>query len=164
MTKDEFVFSIGHFGRGDPVKVVRALRKLKKNGRLTPEAVLKAARNPKSPLHLCFEWDDTIAAEKYRQHQARNLVNHVRVQVLNEETGELSKPQRVFVHDVDDEGPHYREIVDVEEAVTTDRIMAQAISDLVDWVNRYEDLADQLPGVFYEVHKVIRAEKKSRVA
>lgn len=145
-------------------KVVRALRKLKKNGRLTPEDVVKAAKNPKSPLHPCFEWDDEEAAHQYRLHQARNLVNHVRVRFVDEEGDEIEPPRRVFVRDIDDEGSHYREIVDVQEAETVDRIMAKAISDLADWVDRYQDLADQLPGVFSEVYKAIRAEKKRRAA
>jgi len=161
MTQEEYMFSTGFFGKGDPNKVVRALLKLKKNGRLTPERVVRAARNPKSPLHACFEWDDQEAARKYRLYQARNLILSVRVK--HEEEPE-QEPLRVFVRDEDDEGSHYREVVEVTEVESADFIMNNAIQDLVDWVGRYEELADRLPGVFAEVHKAIRAEKKRRAA
>ena len=39
--------------------------------------IVDAARDRQSPIHECFEWNDTIAGEKYRKHQARNLVNHI---------------------------------------------------------------------------------------
>lgn len=38
-----------------------------KNGRLTPQLVVNAAKNPKSALHSRFEWDDTKAAARYRR-------------------------------------------------------------------------------------------------
>lgn len=43
----------------------------------TPQQILDYARNPNSELHKCFEWDDTVAAEKYRLQQARNVVCHL---------------------------------------------------------------------------------------
>ena len=50
------------------------------NGRLTPEAVLTAARDPNSPLHDRFEWDDGKAAAEHRLHQARTLIRSVKVE------------------------------------------------------------------------------------
>jgi hypothetical protein len=46
---------------------------------LTPALVVDAARDPVHPLHSQFEWDDSIAGEKYRQTQARQLIRSVRV-------------------------------------------------------------------------------------
>lgn len=42
---------------------------------ITPEQVLEKARNDEnSELHKCFEWNDGIAAEKYRLIQARKII------------------------------------------------------------------------------------------
>nr|DAP73932.1 MAG TPA: hypothetical protein [Caudoviricetes sp.] len=41
---------------------------------VTPQEVLEKARNENSELHKCFEWDDSIAAEKYRLRQAREII------------------------------------------------------------------------------------------
>ena len=40
----------------------------------TPREILEKGRDPKTELHKCFEWDDTVAAEKYRIQQARQIV------------------------------------------------------------------------------------------
>lgn len=48
-------------------------------GLLRPKAVVDAARDDKSPLHGCFEWDDGVAAEKYRIEQAQQLIRSFRI-------------------------------------------------------------------------------------
>ena len=46
--------------------------------RISPQELLEKARDVNSELHKCFEWNDSIAAEKYRLQQARGvLVNLV---------------------------------------------------------------------------------------
>lgn len=59
-------------------KALESIRK-RSGGELTPQAVVDAARDPDHPLHRCFLWDDTEAAERYRQAQARTLIYSVRV-------------------------------------------------------------------------------------
>jgi hypothetical protein len=44
------------------------------HGKLSPEAVVAAARDPKSPGHEHFEWDNKKAAHQYRVEQARALL------------------------------------------------------------------------------------------
>ena len=48
-------------------------------GLLRPDDVVQAARDPGSPLHGCFEWDDSKAAHEYRVHIARNLISSFRL-------------------------------------------------------------------------------------
>lgn len=43
----------------------------------SPADIVEAARNESSELHKCFEWDDSIAAEKYREHQARMVITQL---------------------------------------------------------------------------------------
>ncbi|MEE8568074.1 MAG: hypothetical protein V3S81_05645 [Anaerolineales bacterium] len=47
---------------------------------LTASAVVEDARDPKSPLHSFFEWDDKKAAHQYRINQARDIIRNVRIQ------------------------------------------------------------------------------------
>jgi hypothetical protein len=59
--------------------LLEALRRLEDgHGRLVPEDVVEAAREPSSPLHGYFTWDDTEAAARYRLDQARTLIRSVR--------------------------------------------------------------------------------------
>ena len=44
------------------------------NEKITPEQVVEKAKDETSELHKCFEWNDSIAAEKYRITQARNIL------------------------------------------------------------------------------------------
>ena len=65
------------------VDVIAALTELEDSrGGLTPDLVLETARDPTSPLHQCFEWDDTVAAHRYRVDQARYLITSHRVEVI----------------------------------------------------------------------------------
>lgn len=50
-------------------------------GQITPTDVVDAARDPASPLHGHFEWDDSAAAEEWRLAQARTLIASVRVKL-----------------------------------------------------------------------------------
>lgn len=50
-------------------------------GFLTVDDVLQDARNASSPIHKNFEWNDTIAAEKYRRDQARTLIESVKIRI-----------------------------------------------------------------------------------
>ncbi len=56
-----------------------------RRGRLTPEQVVEAARAETSAIHGCFEWDDSVAAEKFRIDQARELLKRVKIEVTIEE-------------------------------------------------------------------------------
>lgn len=45
------------------------------NDKITPQEMIEKARNEQSELHKCFEWNDTVAAEKYRLQQARIVLS-----------------------------------------------------------------------------------------
>lgn len=47
-----------------------------------PRALLDAARDPASPLHACFTWDDTLAGERYRLAQAAGLYRRVKLEIV----------------------------------------------------------------------------------
>jgi hypothetical protein len=56
-------------------------------GELTPALVVDVARDNRHPLHTRFEWNNTIAAEKYRRVQAHDLIRSVRVNYTSPKTG-----------------------------------------------------------------------------
>jgi hypothetical protein len=41
---------------------------------ITPQEVLEKAKDENSELHKCFEWNNDVAAEKYRLQQARAII------------------------------------------------------------------------------------------
>jgi len=60
-----------------------------KKGYVTPKMVVDDARNPNSPLHNYFDWDDKEAAEKWRIEQAQYLIRHIVVTVMDEKKPEI---------------------------------------------------------------------------
>jgi hypothetical protein len=76
--------------------VHRALARLEKQGRLTPQEVVDAARNPKSPLHSYFTWNVREAAAMQWLEQARELIRSVKMEVV---TTEFRVRFPKYVHD-----------------------------------------------------------------
>ena len=44
---------------------------------LTARRLVDVSRDKNAPLHNEFEWDDSIAGEKYREEQAQQLIHHL---------------------------------------------------------------------------------------
>lgn len=79
--------------------VKRALDDLAREyGVVTPEHVVDAARDPRSPLHEYFEWDDAEAAEAYRREQARALLRSWKVRIV---TSDVSVDVPAFVRAIE---------------------------------------------------------------
>jgi|GEM_PF-2526202 len=67
-----------------------AIQDLSKQNACSPQTLVDAARNKKSPLHKYFEWNDSKAAEKYRRTQARFYMSVINVEYTTKETGTVS--------------------------------------------------------------------------
>lgn len=59
---------------------------------ITPQEVLEKAKDESSELHKCFEWDNDVAAEKYRLQQARAII----INLVYVSKGKEEQPVRCF--------------------------------------------------------------------
>lgn len=84
--------------KNTPVEVtVRELDRIKeRDGGISPVVVVEESRPEDAPLHPEFEWDDPIAAQKYREVQARQIIRSV-VLVSQPELNETAPVIRAFV-------------------------------------------------------------------
>lgn len=74
---------------------------------ITPKAILDFAKDEKSELHKCFDWDNDSAAEKYRMIQAGNVIRMLYivpknvdtppVRVLSRTSDTVYQPTRTFI-------------------------------------------------------------------
>jgi hypothetical protein len=65
-------------------KVAEELKKIEKtSGLLNAQEVVDSARPASSSLHGFFEWDDEVAANKFRLNQARVLVRNIKLKVID---------------------------------------------------------------------------------
>lgn len=117
------------------------LLRQKMKGELTPQDVVSDARNPNSPLHSFFEWDDSEAAEQYRLGQARGLIRAVVAVYVSD-----AKPavrHKMFVHIPEPGAPHYREAGHaLSQTKTREMVLQQAWTELQAWRKRYRDLLE----------------------
>lgn len=64
----------------------------------TPQQIVEAAKDKKSELHKCFTWDNTEAAEKWRRHEARQVVCFL---VIESPKRDESQPEQRVFHKVE---------------------------------------------------------------
>jgi hypothetical protein len=122
-------------------------------GIVRPIDVVEYARNEKTALHGCFDWDDGSAADKYRLYQARQILR-VTVTVLPRS----EKKYRAFVSlspDRGEKGGGYRLTAKVlSDKDRRGQLLADALSEMTAFKVKYSVL-EELAGVFAAMDKVI---------
>lgn len=126
---------------------------------ITPKIVVEKASDPRSPLHKYFEWDDTVAAQKHREWQARFLITSVHIVDAHSEN---QSPIRAFVNvspDGDDGDPFVasRGYVATSSIAGKQNYESQVISyaknQLVGWKKRFGNYREFF-GVVKEIEKL----------
>lgn len=116
---------------------------LKRDGVLTPQAVVEVASDAASPLHGLFEWDDEVAAVQYRVYQARQIISHQKITINDREVKEFYNLQIT-------EGARETAYFSVEQVLSNEelynRALGNAVSELETWREKYESLRE-LKGV-----------------
>ncbi len=121
-------------------------------GVLRPSDVVEFARDESTALHSAFTWDDDEAGQKWRLHEARNLI---RVMVTIEDVGGDEMVIRPFISLPSDrrEGG-YRAVVDVMgDDVMRAEMLSAALSELRATQKKYRDL-QALSKVFAAIDEV----------
>jgi hypothetical protein len=142
--KDSRSFKVPAQVVGEVLEQIEAAR-----GEITPRAVVEEARPVKSPIHSFFEWDDSKAADKYRDEQARALVACVVVRALD--GAESKSAPRAFVSLSSDDGRSYLGIVSaMSDSEKRAQILSRARKEIEEWRDRYRALEE-----FSRLFKVI---------
>lgn len=64
----------------------KVMEELEKTVGLTTKSLVDASRPEDAPLHKEFEWNDTVAGEKYREIQAGKMITNLKVSIKQDET------------------------------------------------------------------------------
>lgn len=137
---------------------LEALRE-QNGGVLKPEDVVEAAKDEHSPIHNEFEWDVNLAAQKHWKDRARNLLNHIVVVRLQDDSPDDGVPAfiNVKVTTVD------RGYVSMVQVVKIADWREQAIEDCFKMLNalkkRYEQLTELDP-IWKAIEKAEQARAK----
>lgn len=111
-------------------------------GKLTPPAIVAAAKPAKAPLHPCFEWDNSEAGKRWREHQARNLVRIVHVQ------SEENESAPAFVHVRVEQEPYYQST-------------AVAVQNVDEWESAIDGLSVKLRGAKTALDELVRVASRN---
>jgi len=121
------------------------------NGLLDPVDVVEAARDPASPMHDFFEWDDSEAARLHRLGQARQLIRRVKIEVTVRDV-----PMDVVRYVRDPDTVSYRNITNVRtEEDTARRVITDEMMRVSKAAKRARAIAAVL-GVEGDVQEILR--------
>ena len=144
------------------------------NGMLDPRKVVDFAKDPTTALHSRFEWDDSIAAEKYRLAQARQIIRLEVVIIKQKQQGtiELAVDNQRSDNDgvkarkwvslepdrfgVEDKG--YRKLSEVlKKPILRAQLLYQAKKDMEIFMQKYAIL-EELDGVIDAMNIILTDE------
>jgi len=139
------------------------------NGILRPPDVVEKARDKDTALHAHFTWNDKAAGYKWRLHEARVLIQRVKMVNPNKEDEQAAKVSTRLYHSLPSDranGDSYRHITDV---LTHEELRAQLFEqlerDIAALQTKYEailDAADLLEAAKQQAaaeHKRLRKSK-----
>lgn len=142
----EYVYSNGEQAEAEfglPAQVAgEELERIKaQHGLLIPATVVEEARPVEAVLHPAFEWQDPIAAEHWREHQASSLIRRVRVVPAEPEIPQVHKlrPSSVAKKKPEPLTQYDPLLIDVKEALSAMEIAQARVEALRDRANHRFD-------------------------
>lgn len=114
----------------------------------TTRQILDKARDEKTELHKCFEWNDTEAAEKWRMHQARNVA----CSLIFKERHEEKKPPLRLVQQTEI-GVYKPTVLIMQDKDEYAKLLSRALAELNSFKAKYQTLVE-LDGVFDAIAQI----------
>lgn len=105
----------------------------------TPRQIVDKAADKNTELHKCFTWDDKDAADKWRLHQARNIVCCLVIQRTEEQA---DKPEIRFFHK-NESGSGYKPATYIfTHADEHEKLLQAAYAELSAFKRKYANLQE----------------------
>ena len=121
---------------------------LEKDGRLNAQTLVDVNRPEDAPLHSCFEWNDVLAAEEWREHQARNIINSITVVTMPGQ-----EPVRAYFN-IHTKLPNYESVqAIVQQEDKYQLLLEMAKKELSAFTRKYKQLSE-LSKVFDAINEL----------
>jgi hypothetical protein len=127
-----------------------------KYGQVTRENFLEASRPDDSPTHALFEFDDSVAAEKYRLDQSATIIRSLRVIYVNKDKEEIKVSAFVNVNPGQEKAAYESIELALKDESKRSIILNKIKGELDAFINRnqhIEELADILEEGAIKVRK-----------
>lgn len=135
--KDYFALAGSRFTNADAKVIGPVLQELAEAGDVTPAQVVEAARSTNSPLHSYFEWDDKVAADKFRNLEAGDMIRNIRIKVVSSGQERVSRAYNVQRPAAPTPPAPPRQYV-VPVTGGPEQLVAAALRDLDAWLLKYQ--------------------------
>lgn len=134
------------------------MAELEAENKLTAEELVNVSRPEDAPLHDYFEWNDAIAAEKYRVRQGNYLIEAV-IEVHSKPSTEDSNKVEIEVvkpfYALGNNSNNYYHIETIVQSEDkAQKLLAMATKELLSIRRRYDIIADKLSGVFKAIDEL----------
>lgn len=131
-----YVWRKGYPAKVDANTVGEITSMLESEERLTPEDLLEEARPEESPIHNCFEWNDSIAAEQFRLQQARSMIIALQITRTDE------TPVKKYFHITQDTGSYRSIEVLLSSEESREMLIERARKEFLSYQRKYENLKE----------------------
>ena len=131
---------------------------------LSPHTVVEKAKPRTSPIHDFFEWNNGVAAEKYRIWQARNLIGRIEIVVESDgEKDQIRAFHNITVKETEDGRERgYVTITDIKQNQEyLEIVLENALNEIKSWQKRYSQYKRLRP--FKQLSPVFKAIKQTVV-
>ena len=125
--------------KGDPQKCAEEIMSISDNPKA--EEVYEKAKGEDTELHKCLEWNDTVAADKYRIHQCRVIMDHLIIKRLDQTEDVPQEKIRFFYHDTHT-GGYIPTVRIIREEDKYQMLLQQAMSELRAFKAKYACLTE----------------------
>lgn len=140
-------WSTGFFSKADAQLVGEEIKSISESPK-AQDIVNYAKKHKKSELYKCFTWDDTEAAEKWRLHEARNIICNLIIEEVEEDVPEEKLTYRMFYKTSKEPDTGYEEtekiVVNKEKSLG---MLEVAKSELEAFRNKYSTLTKLVPEI-----------------
>lgn len=111
-----------------------------------------ASERKDSELYKCFEWDDTVAADRYRIQQAGSIISNLKITIIKDDKPPEKTNISMFVMPERKGGTYQKTELVVKNIERYELLLNKAISELQIFKNKYSTLSE-----LEEVFKAIDA-------
>jgi hypothetical protein len=126
------------------------------NGYVQPKTVVDKSRPSDAELHDCFEWQDNLAAEKWREQQARALIRNIVTVEVSDVEDKCREVVKTFTHVIHDEQTRGYKMTEIALRDTDDRVYVLSVArrELLSFVAKYRKLTE-LAGLITTIEKTL---------
>ena len=121
-----------------------------------PSDVVELARDENTALHNLFTWDDSIAAEKYREHEAGCIIRNI--VVVEKDDSDDNNDGVITVRAIMSTNERTKEYTTVQRVVTNkdsySKLLAAALAELNAFKKKYKTLSGDLEVVFSAIEQI----------